>query len=46
MKVEFNKYTGKDDFFMMITPAIAFGKESGKWHIGLGWLCFVINIKF
>ena len=46
MKVEFNKYIDKNDFLIMITPAIAFGKESGKWHIGFSWLCFVINIDF
>ena len=46
MKVEFNKYTDKDDFLIMITPAIAFGKDSGKWSIGFCWLCFAINIDF
>lgn len=46
MKVEFNKYIDKDDFIIMINPAIAFGKENGKWSIGLAWLCFVINIEF
>ena len=46
MKVEFNKYTDKDDFLIMITPAIAFGKDSGEWSIGFCWLCFVINIDF
>ena len=30
MKVEFKKYTDKDDFLVMITPAIAFGKENSE----------------
>lgn len=46
MKVEFKKYTDKDDFLIMITPAIAFGKDSGEWSIGFCWLCFAINIDF
>ena len=46
MKVEFNKYTDKDDFLMMITPAIAFSKESGESYIGFCWFCFAIIIYF
>ena len=46
MKVEFYKYTDKDDFFIMITPAIAFSKDSGKRSIGFCWLCFAIDIDF
>ena len=46
MKVEFNKYTDKDDFLMMITPAIAFSKERGGLSIGFCWLCFAITIYF
>ena len=30
MKVEFNKYTDKDNFLIMITPTIDFGKENGE----------------
>ena len=46
MKVEFNKYTDKDNFLTMITPAIAFGKENCEWSIGFCWLCFSIYIYF
>ena len=46
MKVEFNKYTDKDDFLIMIVPTIAFSKDSGKLSVGFAWLCFVINIEF
>ena len=46
MKVEFNKYTDKDNFLIMITPAIAFGKENGERSIGFCWLCFAISIYF
>ena len=46
MKVEFKKYTDKDDFLIMITPAIAFGKENSEWSIGFYWLCFSIDIYF
>ena len=46
MKVEFNKYIDKDGFLMMITPAIAFGKENDEWSIGFCWFCFAINIDF
>lgn len=46
MKVEFNKYTDKDDFLITIIPTIAFGKELCKWSIEFVWLCFVISIEF
>lgn len=46
MKVSFDKYTDKNDFLIMLIPAIAFGKLSGTWSIGISWLCFVINIDF
>ena len=46
MKVEFDKYTDKDNFFIMITPAITFGKENGELFIGFCWLCFSIDIYF
>lgn len=46
MKIIFNKYTDKDDFLVMLTPAIGFGKDSGTWTIEFCWLCFIINIEF
>lgn len=46
MKVEFNKYTDKNDFLIMIAPTIAFGKDRGTWSIAFAWLCFAINIDF
>ena len=46
MKIEFNKYTDKDNFLIMITPAIAFNKDRGGWSIGFCWFCIAISIYF
>lgn len=46
MKVEFNKYTDKNDFIITIAPTITFGKDRGTWSIAFAWLCFSINIDF
>ena len=46
MKIEFKKYTDKDDFVIIITPIIAFYKDNGKRFIVFAWLCFAINVEF
>ena len=45
MKVEFFKYIDEDNFFVIITPCIAFSKENNIWSISFGWLCFSIDIN-
>lgn len=46
MTFEFAKYIDKDGFMLMITPALAFSKESGTKTIAFAWLCFTLTIEF
>ena len=46
MKVEFEKFTDKNDLVIMIIPTIAFGKQDTGWFIGCAWLCFELGIYF
>ena len=45
MKISFDIYTDKSDWFIAIIPTIAFGKDENTW-LGFSWLCFVINVNF